>query len=151
MCPFSLFPLSGDFDQRPEWCRGYWSSQGRVEKAWNWVAECNNLGGAYIRKNVFFLRWRGERYLMQRIMGSWPMGWLMESKKGEQYNVSLLPLGLSKPKIFCLFRRFRPNWGRFWGEFFPLGGLWSMSGSSGPDSLNRISASISGTSARIRL
>src|SRR6516164_1850053 len=31
---------------------------------------------------------------MQRIMGSWPMGWLMESKKGEQYNVSLLPLGL---------------------------------------------------------
>ena len=57
--------------------------------------------------------------LMQRIMGSWPMGWLMESKKGEQYNVSLLPLGLSKPKIFCLLRRFRPNWGRFWGEFFP--------------------------------
>src|SRR6516165_7657389 len=36
--------------------------------------------------------------LMQRIMGPWPMGWLMESKKGEQYNVSLLPLGLSKPK-----------------------------------------------------
>src|SRR6516165_7016356 len=23
------------------WCRGYWSSQGRVEKGWNWVAECN--------------------------------------------------------------------------------------------------------------
>ena len=45
------------------WCRGYWSSQGRVEKGWNWVAECNNLGGAYIRKNVFFLRWRGERYI----------------------------------------------------------------------------------------
>jgi hypothetical protein len=22
------------------WCRGYWSSQGRVEKGWNWVAEC---------------------------------------------------------------------------------------------------------------
>jgi hypothetical protein len=25
------------------------------------VAECNNLGGAYIRKNVIFLRWRGEK------------------------------------------------------------------------------------------
>src|SRR6516162_8336775 len=49
-------------------------------------------------------------------------------EKGEQYNVSLLPLGLSKPKIFCLFRRFRPNWGRFWGEFFPSRGLWSMAG-----------------------
>ena len=23
------------------WCRGYWSSHGRVEKGWNWVAECN--------------------------------------------------------------------------------------------------------------
>ena len=45
------------------WCRGYWSSQGRVEKGWNWVAECNNLGGAYIRKNVFFLRWAPRRLL----------------------------------------------------------------------------------------
>src|SRR6516165_5069821 len=34
--------------------------------------------------------------LMQRIMGSWPMGWLMESKKGEQYNVSLLPLAMAR-------------------------------------------------------
>ena len=49
------------------WCRGYWSSQGRVEKGWNWVAECNNLGGAYIRKNVFFLRWRGERYIPKNV------------------------------------------------------------------------------------
>ena len=49
------------------WCRGYWSSQGRVEKEWNWVAECNNLGGAYIRKNVFFLRWRGERYIPKNV------------------------------------------------------------------------------------
>src|SRR6516165_1083052 len=49
------------------WCRGYWSSRGRVEKGWNWVAECNNLGGAYIRKNVFFLRWRGERYIPKNV------------------------------------------------------------------------------------
>ena len=44
------------------WCRGYWSSQGRVEgrveKGWNWVAECNNLRERYTRKNVLFLRWR---------------------------------------------------------------------------------------------
>jgi hypothetical protein len=60
--------------------------------------------------------------LMQRIMGSWPMGWLMvglslRSKKGEQYNVSLLPLGFYiEQKIFCRSGAFRPNWGRFWGE-----------------------------------
>ena len=27
--------------------------------------------------------------LMRRIMGSWPMGWLMESKKGEQFDSRL--------------------------------------------------------------
>jgi|AmaraimetFIIA100_FD_contig_61_3778888_length_453_multi_2_in_0_out_0_1 hypothetical protein len=31
------------------------------------MAECNNLGGAYIRKNVFFLRWRGERYIPKNV------------------------------------------------------------------------------------
>ena len=46
---------------------GYWSSQGRVEKGWNWVAECNNLGERYTRKNVLFLRWRGERYIPKNV------------------------------------------------------------------------------------
>ena len=49
------------------WCRGYWSSQGRVEKGWNWVAECNNLGERYTRKNVLFLRRRGERYIPKNV------------------------------------------------------------------------------------
>ena len=47
--------------------RGYWSSQGRVEKGWNWVAECNNIGERYTRKNVLFLRWRGERYIPKNV------------------------------------------------------------------------------------
>ena len=74
MCPFSLyvsrsqkyFACSGALDQTgvdfggsfsplgglwsmSGWCRGYWSSQGRVEKGWNWVAECNNLRERYTR------------------------------------------------------------------------------------------------------
>jgi len=34
-----------------------------TEKGWNWAAECNNIGERYTRKNVLFLRWRGERYV----------------------------------------------------------------------------------------
>src|SRR6516225_8379624 len=45
-----------------------WSSpQGRVEKGWNWVAECNNIGERYTRKNVLFLRWKGEGYIPKNV------------------------------------------------------------------------------------
>ena len=51
------------------WCRGYWSSQGRVEKGRNWVAECNNIGERYTRKNVLFLR-GGESTTFPRMFSS---------------------------------------------------------------------------------
>ena len=33
----------------------------------NWVAECNNIGERYTRKNALFLRWRGERYIPKNV------------------------------------------------------------------------------------
>src|SRR5215470_8060587 len=59
-CPFPPLRAARYFWSMSGWCRGYWSSQGRVEKGWNWVAECNNIGERYTRKNVLFLR-RGQR------------------------------------------------------------------------------------------
>src|SRR6516165_752501 len=38
------------------WCRGYWSSQGRVEKGWNWVAECNIQRPSQTPSLVVFIR-----------------------------------------------------------------------------------------------
>src|SRR6516162_4170531 len=38
------------------WCRGYWSSQGRVEKGWNWVAECNIERPSQMPSLVVFIR-----------------------------------------------------------------------------------------------
>ena len=38
------------------WCRGYWSSQGRVEKGWNWVAECNIQRPSQMPSLVVFIR-----------------------------------------------------------------------------------------------
>src|SRR6516165_7577842 len=38
------------------WCRGYWSSQGRVEKGWNWVAECNIQRPSQAPSLVVFIR-----------------------------------------------------------------------------------------------
>ena len=54
-----LWPMSG-------------TTQGRVEKGWNWVAECSNIGKRYTRRNVLFpvlfLRWRGERYIPKNVV-----------------------------------------------------------------------------------
>ena len=36
--------------------RGYWSSQGRVEKGWNWVAECNIQRPSQTPSLVVFIR-----------------------------------------------------------------------------------------------
>src|SRR6516164_7205454 len=38
------------------WCIGHWSSQGRVEKGWNWVAECNIQRPSQMPSLVVFIR-----------------------------------------------------------------------------------------------
>ena len=61
-----FFPSRGPWSMSG-WCRGYWSSQGRVEKGRNWAAKCNNIEERYTRKNVLFLRRRGEHYIPKNV------------------------------------------------------------------------------------